>query len=85
MTADSVVFAPPVKVENSVDPTGCGNCSTAAALIGFAEGLDAFDTVMMANISAGFNACQIGPWPVVDEATRAEAQKLLEEAKEKCC
>ena len=85
VTADSAVFAPPVKVENSVDPTGCGNCSTAAALIGFAEGLDAFDTVMMANISAGFNACQIGPWPVVDEATRAEAQKLLEEAKEKCC
>lgn len=81
VTKDSAVFAPPVKVENSVDPTGCGNCSTAAALIGFAEGLPAFDTVMMANISAGFNACQIGPWPVVDEATRREARALLAEAK----
>ena len=81
VTRESAVFAPPVAVAESVDPTGCGNCSTAASLIGFAEGLPAFDTVMMANISAGFNARQVGPWPVVDEATRAEAQRLLEAAR----
>lgn len=81
VTADSAVFAPPVKVEESVDPTGCGNCSTAAALIGFAEGLPAFDTVMMANIAAGFNARQIGPWPLVDEKTREEARCILEAAR----
>lgn len=85
VTCDSAVFAPPVKVETSVDPTGCGNCSTAAALIGFAEGLPAFDTVMMANISAGFNACQVGPWPVADDATRQEARSLLKDAKKICC
>lgn len=81
VTRESAVFAPPVAVAESVDPTGCGNCSTAASLIGFAEGLPAFDTVMMANISAGFNARQVGPWPVADEATRAEAQRLLEAAR----
>lgn len=81
VTKDSAVFAPPVAVEDSVDPTGCGNCSTAAALIGFAEGLPAFDTVMMANIAAGFNARQVGPWPIVDAPTRAEAQRLLDAAK----
>ena len=85
VTRDSAVFAPPVKVETSVDPTGCGNCSTAAALIGFAEGLPAFDTVMMANISAGFNACQVGPWPVADDATRQEARALLNEARKNRC
>ena len=81
VTADSAVFAPPVNVENSVDPTGCGNCSTAASLIGFAENLPVFDTVMMANISAGFNAQQIGPWPKVDTATRQQAYNMLETAK----
>lgn len=81
ITAESAVFAPPVAVEESVDPTGCGNCSTAAALIGFAEGLPAFDTVMMANISAGFNARQVGPWPKADDAVRAEAGRLLAEAR----
>ena len=81
ITADSAVFAPPVDVETSVDPTGCGNCSTAAALIGFAEGLPPFDTVMMANIAAGYNARQVGPWPVVTEKTREEAYAMLEAAK----
>ena len=81
VTRDGAVFAPPVDVAGSVDPTGCGNCSTAASLIGFAEGLPAFDTVMMANISAGYNAKQVGPWPVVDSATRTEAARLLAEAR----
>ena len=81
VTPQSAVFAPPVAVAESVDPTGCGNCSTAASLIGFAEELPAFDTVMMANISAGFNARQVGPWPVADEATRTEARRLLEAAR----
>ncbi len=81
VTQEEMVFAPPVGVADSVDPTGCGNCSTAAALIGFAEGLPGFDTVMMANIAAGFNARQVGPWPQVDEATRKEARRLLEEAR----
>ena len=84
VTIDGAVFAPPVNVEQSVDPTGCGNCSTAAALIGFAEKLPMFDTVMMANIAAGFNARQIGPWPKVDEATRKKAGEMLEFWKKQC-
>ncbi len=81
VTEEYAVFAPPVNVEKSVDPTGCGNCSTAASLIGFAEGLDPFEGVMMANISAGFNALQVGPWPQVDENTRKAAYEMLEKAK----
>ena len=37
------------------------------------------------NISAGFNACQVGPWPVADDATRQEARSLLKDAKKTCC
>ncbi|MBR6801393.1 MAG: carbohydrate kinase family protein [Eubacteriaceae bacterium] len=81
VTNEYAVFAPPVNVEKSVDPTGCGNCSTAASLIGYAEGIDPFETVMMANISAGFNALQVGPWPKVDTKTRETANKILNDAK----
>lgn len=72
-----VTFLPSYGVEESVDATGCGNCSTATALIGFAEGLPALETLAMANISAGYNARQYGPWPLVDEKVRKEARTIL--------
>ena len=84
VTATEAVFAPPVMVENSVDPTGCGNCSTAAALIGFAEGLPLLDATIMANISSGFNAQQVGPWPKVDAETQSKAKQLMEKLKSEC-
>lgn len=71
-------FLPSVGAENSVDATGCGNCSTAAALIGFAEGLPPEETLAMANISAGYNARQYGPWPLVNGEVRREAAEKLE-------
>ena len=73
----SYTFVPAVGVDRCVDTTGCGNCSTAAALIGFAEGLPPAETVAMANISAAYNVRQIGPYPLVDEAVRAEASDTL--------
>ena len=77
LTRDNVVFVPSVDVDKSVDATGCGNCSTAASLVGWAEGLPGEQTVAMANIAAAYNARQIGPWPVADEATRSEAEQKL--------
>lgn len=71
------VFLPSVGSAESVDATGCGNCSTATALIGFAEGLSPEETLAMANISADYNARQYGPWPLVDSAVREEAEKTL--------
>ncbi len=70
-------FVSAVGVDRCVDSTGCGNCSTAAALVGFAERLSAEETVAMANISASFNVRQIGPCPLADEAVRAQAQDTL--------
>ncbi len=56
-------FAPSYGVETSVDPTGCGNCSTAAALYGFAEGFHPLKTALAAGLAAGLNAQQFGPFP----------------------
>ena len=77
--ADSVTYAPAIGLEQSVDPTGCGNCSTAAALIGLAEGLSAEKTVRMANLAASYCAKQTPPWPKADDAFRSEMEKKLEE------
>ena len=74
---DHAVFAPSVGTETSVDPTGCGNCSTAAAMIGIAEGLSPEIICGMANIAAAHCAAQVGPWPLVTDESMAEAEKQL--------
>lgn len=77
VTAEGCVFAPSVGTADSVDPTGCGNCSTAVAMIGLAEKLSLEETAAMANIAAAYCAKQNGPWPVVDAKTRAAAEEEL--------
>ena len=72
----NVSFLAAVGVEESVGETGCGNCSTATALIGLAEGLPDMETLAMANISAYYCAKQYGPWEYTDEKVRAEATAL---------
>ena len=68
-------FLTAVGTAESVDPTGCGNCSTAASLVGYAEGLGPWQTAAMANVAAGFNARQYGPWPLVTPQVRSEARQ----------
>jgi sugar/nucleoside kinase (ribokinase family) len=64
-------YAPAVDLDTSVDPTGCGNCSTGAALYGYAEGLHPLRTVITANLAAGLNAQQHGPYPHYTPELRA--------------
>lgn len=75
---EGAVFGRSVGTEKSVDPTGCGNCSTAAAMIGLAEALPDEMTVAMANIAAGHCAAQFGPWPCVTRESRSEAYAELD-------
>lgn len=75
-------FADSVVVGEIVDPTGCGNCSTAAAMYAYCEGSSLFDTARMANISASYNLLQYGPYPVLDEKVREEARGLIKKRKE---
>ena len=71
------VFAGSLLVGEVVDPTGCGNCSTAAAMYAYCEGNSLYDTARMANIAAAYNLLQYGPYPVMDEKVREQAWKLL--------
>ena len=71
----SAVFGRSVGTEKSVDPTGCGNCSTAASMIGLAEHLSDEETIAMANIAAGACAAQNGPFPCVTAESRKTAEK----------
>ena len=79
VTEEEIVFAPSIGTAESVDPTGCGNCSTAAAMIGLAEGLGLEKTAAMANLAAAYCARQNGPWPKADDETQKKAQAELAE------
>ena len=75
------LFMPMISVcpEREIDPTGCGNISTAAAMWAYFEGYDPLRICLWAGICAGYNAMQYGPYPEVNAKTRAEAMKLMEE------
>lgn len=60
----------------SVDPTGCGNNSTAAAMYAHVSGESPGMVAIMANISSGYNAAQHGPYPLYTDETMAYARNL---------
>ena len=62
-----------VPKEQEVDPTGCGNCSTSAALWAYCEGYSSKQIASIANVAAGYNVQQYGPYPVFNSFTRKEA------------
>lgn len=68
-----------ITLGETVDATGCGNCSTAAALYCYCEELDPTKVEVMANISAAYNLLQYGPYPDITSEIRKEAQKLASE------
>ncbi len=77
-----VAFVPIVHVVSrdlEIDPTGCGNSSTAGALWAFAEGFDTLMTCIWGNVVAGFNSMQYGPKLVINNEVRKQARKKAEE------
>ena len=75
---EGIFFSPSVLIGPVVDPTGCGNASTAAALYAFAEKYDPAKIPAIANISAAFTILQYGPYSTISDKERALAQELLE-------
>ncbi len=73
------VFVPSVGLERTVDPTGCGNCSTAASTVGFAEGWSPARIAAFANVAADYNALQLGPFPHYTDELRAKIAKETDE------
>lgn len=68
---------PGLTLSEVVDPTGCGNASTAAALVGLGDGVAAADVPRMGNIAAAFVLQQFGPPPVLGAATDVSARSAL--------
>lgn len=67
----------------SVDPTGCGNCSTGSAAYAHFAGEHPGMVAAMANVAAGFNAAQRGPYPLYTSEKMALARKLAQDSFEK--
>lgn len=52
-----------VEPELEIDPTGCGNSSTAAAMWAYCEGYDPLTVCVIGNMMASFNVQQYGLYP----------------------
>lgn len=61
LTKDTWTFGQSLVPSEVVDTTGCGNASTAAALVGICQGREPKEVVAMANISAYLTLLQYGP------------------------
>jgi len=70
-------FSESVNLGEVIDTTGCGNCSTAAALYGYCEGYKPDKIALIGNIAAGYNLLQYGPYPDII-SKRNEAIEILE-------
>lgn len=74
-----VAFAPSIDIGEPVDPTGCGNCSTASALYCWCEGYDPLMICIMSNIAAAHNILQYGLYPQFTPEVIANAHALAED------
>ena len=72
-------FVPALDVAESADATGCGNCSTGAAMFGFCEGLHPLMTVIKANLAASLNARQYGPYPKFTKELRIKTNQRADQ------
>ncbi|NLL91844.1 MAG: carbohydrate kinase family protein [Ruminococcaceae bacterium] len=78
VTPSTAEFCPMIDISESVDPTGCGNTSTGAAMWAHTEGYDPRMVVIIANIAAGYNALQKGVYPHITDEVMADAVRLAE-------
>ena len=83
VVGNGAYFCPMIDVTTSVDPMGCGNCSTGASMYAWLETKDPLMTAIMSAISAGHNAAQSGPWPLFTEEDTLNARRLAGEYYEK--
>ncbi len=79
ITRDGAWFCPAIDpTGESVDPTGCGNCSIGAAMYAYASGNSPDRVAVMANVASGYNAAQLGPVPRFTPELTREALELVE-------
>lgn len=81
LTRGKRFFIPSVDMPGceSVDPTGCGNASSAGAMYGWMETGDPVMAGVMGNISGGFNVGQFGIIPSFGPDVREKARRTAGE------
>ncbi len=79
VTRSNAWFCPAVDIAPYVDQTGCGNCSTGAAMYARVAGYEPAMVVTMANIASGYNCAQYGPYPLYTDEVMAQARALSTE------
>ena len=72
-----------VEKEKEIDPTGCGNSSTGAALWAWCEGYDPLMTCVIGNVVASYNVRQYGPFLDMSQETREEMLHTAQEIYDK--
>ena len=83
VTGNTAVFCEAIDITDTVDPTGCGNCSTAAAMYAHVAGYEPRMVVAMANVAAGYNAAQFGVYPHITSEVMKDALALATSFSEK--
>ena len=76
VTKNECYLTPMISVvprEEEVDPTGCGNSSTGAALWAYCEDYDPLMIAFLSSVMSAYNVRQYGPWPDMSEKTKEEA------------
>lgn len=84
VTPDKCYYLPPAPTDRFVDPTGCGNTSTGAALYAYTQGCDPLMTGIMANCASAQNIRQFGvieDFKAAREQAYDQAEKLYEHYK----
>ena len=71
-----VAFEPSVELGPQVDPTGCGNSSTAACFAAMCKGYTVRQCARLANIAAGYNVLQNGLYPKITKEMREKAVQM---------
>ncbi len=69
-----VYHGPLYDAGRNTDPTGCGNCSTAATTYGLCEGYSAEQAVKLGSVVAGINATKFG---AIDKFTIKQRNDIL--------
>ena len=83
ISREDKVFAPSVDRFTPIDPTGAGNSSSAAVLVGYCENKSLLEIGLMGSISAGFIISQNGaPLTQSNEISEKAIKYLQEELKE---
>ena len=77
ITKDEIVSVPSDFSYALVDPTGAGNSSSAAVLVGFCEGKTLYEIGIMGSIAAGSNISQFGIAPLSHQQTFDKAEDRL--------